>query len=109
MITRILLIPHANFFSLGYPWGELGSATICDLGSGVGAISMELAKAYPDLKFVLQDMPNRLEQGKTEIWPERCPEALARNRVQWAPIDLLTETPVPGCDVYYVSRSSYHI
>jgi len=82
---------------------------VCDLASGVGAISIELAKGFPNLRFVLQDMPNRLQQGKTEIWPERCPEALAQNRVQWAPIDLLTESPVRGCDVYYVSSSPYFI
>lgn len=94
-------------FHEGYPWKDLGeNATFCDLGSGVGTMSMALAKAHPNMRFVLHDMPGRLKQAKEEIWPERCPDALAQNRVQFVPLDFFANPPSPGCEVYYVSLFS---
>ncbi|KAF9563370.1 S-adenosyl-L-methionine-dependent methyltransferase [Agrocybe pediades] len=89
----------------GYPWSELGrNAVVCDLGSGIGAMSMELAKEHPNLRFILHDMPERLKQAKEEVWPQRLPSALAENRVQFIPVDLFTDPPASGCDVYYVKN-----
>ncbi|KAF4615895.1 hypothetical protein D9613_011401 [Agrocybe pediades] len=89
----------------GYPWSELGrNAVVCDLGSGIGAMSMELAKEHPNLRFILHDMPERLKQAKEEVWPQRLPSALAENRVQFIPVDLFTDPPASGCDVYYLKN-----
>ena len=41
----------------------LPGSTVCDIGSGVGAISIELAKAHTHLKLTLQDQPHVLEQA----------------------------------------------
>lgn len=38
-----------------YPWKELGSATVVDVGGGKGHVSQFLARTAPDLKFVVQD------------------------------------------------------
>jgi len=64
---------------------------------------LELAKAYPNLNFVLQDLTERLDQAKLEVWPLKYPRALTENRVQFVPIDFFVDAPVSGCDVYYVS------
>lgn len=37
--------------------------TVCDVGAGVGAISIKLARAHPHLKITLQDISS-LEQAK---------------------------------------------
>jgi tRNA1(Val) A37 N6-methylase TrmN6 len=42
----------------------LPGSTVCDVGSGVGAISFELAKAYSHLKLTLQDQPHVLDQAR---------------------------------------------
>jgi hypothetical protein len=65
-------------------------------------MTMQLAKAHPQLQLKLQDMPDRMVQAKNVIWPEQCPEALQENRIEFKAINFLTESPIPGCDVYYV-------
>ena len=98
----LLLIPIITEF----PWKELGDgASVCDVGGGIGNITLQLAKAHPTLKLKLQDLPERILQAKNEIWPKECPEAIKENRIQFEPIDFLSESPIQGCNVYYVSNS----
>lgn len=86
-----------------FPWKELGKgATVCDVGGGVGNITMQLAKAYPELQLILQDLPARVKQAQSEVWPRKCPEAIEENRVQFVPMDFLKGPPVEGCNIYYV-------
>ena len=79
-------------------------ASVCDVGGGIGHITLQLAKAYPNLNLKLQDLPERILQAKQEFWPKECPEAIKENRIQFEPIDFLRESPIQGCDVYYVSK-----
>src|SRR6266446_1689904 len=86
-----------------FPWKELGDgATVCDVAGGVGNISLQLAKAHPNLRLILQDLPERIQQAKNEVWPRECPEAIAERRITFEPIDFFASSPVPGCNVYYV-------
>ena len=86
-----------------FPWKELGNgATVCDVAGGVGSISLQLAKSYPNLRLILQDLPERIQQAKDEVWPKEYPEAIAEGRITFEPIDFFTSSPVPGCNVYYV-------
>ncbi|KAK8048183.1 sterigmatocystin 8-O-methyltransferase [Apiospora phragmitis] len=39
-----------------YDWASLGAARVVDLGGAVGHVSIALAKQFPDLTFVVQDM-----------------------------------------------------
>lgn len=42
----------------GYPWGTLpDDATIVDIGGSEGFVSKAIAAAFPKLKFVVQDLP----------------------------------------------------
>jgi ubiquinone/menaquinone biosynthesis C-methylase UbiE len=87
-----------------FPWDILPEGTIvCDVGGGVGNISLKLAKRYPTLRLVLQDLPQPLNTAEKKIWPERCPEAISENRIEFVPLDFLKGTPKEGCDIYYVS------
>lgn len=38
----------------GFPWDDLGEATVVDLGGSHGAISVALARKYPSLKLIVQ-------------------------------------------------------
>ena len=78
-------------------------ASVCDVGGGIGHITLQLAKAYPNLNLKLQDLPERIHQAKNEVWPKECPEAIKENRIQFEPIDFLSQSPIQGCNVYYVS------
>jgi hypothetical protein len=86
-----------------FPWNALPhGATVCDVGGGIGNICIKLAKRYPTLHLVLQDLPQPLDTAKKEIWPERCPEAISESRIESIPLDFLKEAPKEGCDIYYV-------
>jgi len=88
-----------------YPWGGLkDGASVCDVGSGLGSITIQLAKTYPSLRIKLQDREDVIERAKTEFWPKECPEAIAENRVEFKAMDFLTEPPVEGCDVYFLKN-----
>lgn len=95
-----------------FPWMDIGhGASVCDVGGGVGNMLIALSKRYPTLQLTLQDLPERTLQAKTEVWPVKCPQAIAENRIDFVPIDFLKEAPVPGCEIYYVSipLSSFQI
>lgn len=63
---------------------------------------MQLARAYPKLQLILQDLPGCIQQVKNDIWPSQCPEAIAENRIQFEPMDFFAGPPILGCNIYYV-------
>ena len=63
---------------------------------------MQLARSYPHLQVKLQDSPERVMQAQTEIWPKECPEALKDGRIEFRAMDFFMESPIKGCDIYYV-------
>lgn len=50
---------------VGFPWKDLPKGTtVCDVGGGVGAILLRLAKAYPHLRFTLHDAEPVLQHAQ---------------------------------------------
>ncbi|KAF3058615.1 6-hydroxytryprostatin B O-methyltransferase [Daldinia childiae] len=45
----------------GYDWAALGRARVVDIGGSQGSLAVALAKRFPDLSFVVQDMPEVVE------------------------------------------------
>ncbi|KZT74224.1 S-adenosyl-L-methionine-dependent methyltransferase [Daedalea quercina L-15889] len=84
-----------------FPWGSLGEATVVDIGGGVGSMCLELAKAFPDLRFVVEDLPVTIEKAKS-VWSAECGDAVEAKRVQLLSHDFFTEQPVKGADVYFL-------
>ncbi|KAI5926688.1 S-adenosyl-L-methionine-dependent methyltransferase [Camillea tinctor] len=85
-----------------FPWGSLGSATVVDVGGGVGGFSLQLSQVYPELKFILQDRGPALKQAETEIWPRANPSALESKRVQFITHDFFDVNPVKNAGVYWL-------
>ncbi|ESK85087.1 S-adenosyl-L-methionine-dependent methyltransferase [Moniliophthora roreri MCA 2997] len=93
---------HGSFLSKVYPWTEHPSErTVCDVGGGDGHNMVDLLKKHPNLKAVLQDQPEVIEQAK-QYWTKEYPQAIEEERVQFVPFNFFTNQPVEGCDVYYV-------
>ena len=65
-------------------------------------MTMQLAHSHPHLQLKLQDLPNRVTQAQNEIWPKECPEALKEGRIEFKALDFFAESPIRGCDIYYV-------
>ncbi|KAF7527536.1 hypothetical protein G7054_g10430 [Neopestalotiopsis clavispora] len=58
---------NASHVLSGYDWGSLGQAQLVDVGGGAGHVTMELAKHFPKLSIVVQDMEKMVEQESSRI------------------------------------------
>ena len=72
----------------GFDWASLGNGLIVDVGGSHGLVSMDIAREFPSLCFVVQDLPNVIEDAKKKV-----PADLAQ-RVTFMAHDMLTEQPV---------------
>ena len=82
--------------SKGYDWNSLGKATIVDVGGGIGTVSKELAKTYPELTFIVEDQPDVIVNAV-------IPDDL-KDRIMFIAHDFFKEQPVKDADVYFIRR-----
>jgi 6-hydroxytryprostatin B O-methyltransferase len=47
---------EAGHFVYGFDWASLGEGPVVDLGGGNGYIAIPIAKEYPELKIIIQDL-----------------------------------------------------
>lgn len=76
-------------------------STVVDVGGGIGAFSLPLAKMHKNVKITIHDLPEALVQARG-IWARECPEALAEKRVEFEDLNFFEQVPVKGKDVYYL-------
>ncbi|KAI0958974.1 hypothetical protein AcV7_004641 [Taiwanofungus camphoratus] len=108
--------PEAELFSLAmvgggrmhepplyadYPWEALGSATFVDVGGGVGGMSIGLARKFPKLRFVVQDLASVISQAEA-VWLRELPEAIKLERTRLMVHDVFKEQPIKGAEVYWM-------
>jgi hypothetical protein len=78
--------------SLDYPFGEMGSGTLVDVGGSRGTVAFKIAKRFPDLKIVVQDVPFVVDDAK---------ERKGVN-VSFMVHDFWKEQPLKGADGYMI-------
>ncbi|PSN62389.1 hypothetical protein BS50DRAFT_638035 [Corynespora cassiicola Philippines] len=81
----------------GFDWGSLPSgATVVDVGGSTGHASAVLAEKFPNLFFIVQDLPETLENldHVTSSKPDLT------GRLQFMPHDFFTPQPVTHADIY---------
>ncbi|KAG8221333.1 S-adenosyl-L-methionine-dependent methyltransferase [Butyriboletus roseoflavus] len=76
-------------------------STLVDVGGGIGAFSLPLARIHKHIKITIHDLPEALVQARG-AWARGCPEAVQENRVEFAELDFFTQVPVKGKDIYYL-------
>ncbi|KAI9150208.1 6-hydroxytryprostatin B O-methyltransferase [Paramyrothecium foliicola] len=86
---------------LGYPWADLGKATVVDLGGNDGFVSFALAEAFPTLSFIVQELPGK---HPPEVL-EKVPKHLAE-RVKLVSHDFFRPQPIVA-EVYFF-RHIFH-
>ena len=97
MASTIPLDPLRGSFG----WGSLGKATVVDVGGGHGPVSISLAEAFPDLRFIVQDLPSVLEGV-----PANLP-AVQKGQVSFMAYNFLEAQLFKGAEVYFF-RAVFH-
>jgi len=83
-----------------FNWAGLGKGTVVDVGGSTGHVSIELAKAFPQLQFVVQDF------AALGSYHDAVPDDL-KPRIRFQAQDILKENAYPNGDVYLL-RSILH-
>ncbi|KAI1039955.1 hypothetical protein LB505_006053 [Fusarium chuoi] len=89
----------------GFDWAGLGKANVVDIGGNIGHSCVKLAEAFPDLNFIIQDIPHVVEEGAKVIKENN--EASIANRIQFQEYDFFQKQPVVGADIYLL-RQIFH-
>ncbi|CAO2648170.1 Nn.00g090920.m01.CDS01 [Neocucurbitaria sp. VM-36] len=74
----------------GYPWHFIPSGTVVDLGGSHGDAAFALARKYPTLDLIVQELPEVVANSKEQ-------EGL---NVRFMAHDFFEEQPIKGADVY---------
>ncbi|KAF5987166.1 methyltransferase [Fusarium coicis] len=87
------VIKTDDLLKSAYDWNKLSEATVVDIGGSSGHDSTTIAQAFPNLKFIVQDLP----QLRTSF-DEQVPAEI-KSRVKFEPHDFLQAQNTQG-DVY---------
>ena len=71
-----------------------------DLGGGNGHIVFPIAKTYPSLKFIVQELPGALEKGKQIV----SEDAYLKDRIEFMAHDVRNEQPVRDVAAYFMCQ-----
>ncbi|KAF8172983.1 S-adenosyl-L-methionine-dependent methyltransferase [Mycena galopus ATCC 62051] len=84
----------------GYDWSQLPAGSkIVDVGGGIGHLSLTIAKHYPHLRVVNQDLGQPIEISKAH-WRETFPEHLDSQMVEFQVHDFFAAQPVKDAAVF---------
>ncbi|KAF2194759.1 O-methyltransferase [Zopfia rhizophila CBS 207.26] len=77
-----------------YDFGSIGKGTIVDVGGSHGRVSIEIAKKFPDVNCIVQDLPEAIS-GLDEHIPSDL-----KGRILGMEHDFLTPQPIRYGDIY---------
>ena len=77
-----------------FDFGSIGKGLIVDVGGSHGQVSIAIARKYPHLECIVQDLPDTIIGLES-----RVPEDL-KDRIHGMEHDFLTPQPVRDADIY---------
>ncbi|KIM82348.1 hypothetical protein PILCRDRAFT_8148 [Piloderma croceum F 1598] len=81
-------------------WAALpAGSTIVNVGEGIGSTSMQLAKAFGHLKFVMQDRAPVIDMG-VKSWINQYPEFIVYGRAKFQVHGFFTPQPILDASVF---------
>ncbi|KAI0739310.1 S-adenosyl-L-methionine-dependent methyltransferase [Irpex lacteus] len=101
MILYVMLYSLTMYIP-GFDWKSLPKdSLVVDVGGGFGTETLNLAKAFSHLKFVVQDQVNVIDDAP-KYWEAHFPEAVSSGRVQLQAHNFFDEQPVKSPAVFYL-------
>lgn len=92
----------ASIFTEGVAGDKLpADALIVDVGGSVGSVTLKLAKVFPHLRYIVQDLQKEITEGE-KFWASSAPELLASKRVQLQVHNFFEPQPVKDAAVYFM-------
>jgi hypothetical protein len=88
-------VPELDIPVLHYPWSRMGESLVVDIGGSSGIDAFLLAKNFPSLRFVVQDLPEAIAGAQAST-----PEEL-HGRVSFMPYNFFTPQPCTA-DIYMI-------
>ncbi|KAG5727433.1 Sterigmatocystin 8-O-methyltransferase [Termitomyces sp. T112] len=87
-----------------FDWSALPEdALVVDVGGGIGSSARTVLDAYPKLKFVVQDMPQVVDDG-AKYWKEVDPEKLQSGRITFQAHNFFGPEPVTNASVFLLKN-----
>lgn len=84
-----------------YDWASLASETLVDVGGGKGLVCRSLAKYFPKMSFIVQDLEETVNAGRAQLPVE------LNDRVTFMTHDFFTPQPVHNAGAYFF-RAIFH-
>lgn len=81
----------------GYDWAGLGKAKVVDVGGSTCRCSIALAKAFPSLTFIVEDLPDTISNASKLLATQPDPVS---SRISTLSHDFFTPQPVIGASIY---------
>ena len=78
-----------------YNWASLGEAVVVDVGGSSGAIALEIVKAFPAIRAVVQDLPEVISIAQI------ANNNSVAERLTFEAHDFFSEQSIKGADVYF--------
>ena len=94
------IVPASSAIT-AFDWANLGQGRVVDVGGGKGPVSIALARAFPNLSIVVQDLEETVSDGR-----RRLPEDV-QDRITFMAHDFFTPQPIKDADVYFF-RAVFH-
>ena len=82
----------------GYDWSAVGGGKVVDVGGSLGHTSLAIAEKNPQIDFVIQDLPEVVEQGRAKV-----PDA-ASQKLEFVAHDFFQEQPIKDADIYLLRQ-----
>lgn len=89
-------------FTTALDWAALKDDEVAvDVGGGTGNLTLLLAKAFPHLKYVVQDLKEVIPEAE-KLWAAEYPGSIANGRVALQVHDIFKPQPIKAAAVYYM-------
>ncbi|KAF7197936.1 Dual O-methyltransferase/FAD-dependent monooxygenase CTB3 [Pseudocercospora fuligena] len=87
----------------GFDWASLPEgATVVDVGGSHGQLAVQVARKYPHLKFIVQDLPETVATAQKAFDADDSVEASIKSRIRFMCHDFFQPQPVTDARVYFL-------